>query len=121
MPAGRKSKCTQKNIDIMVRVIKAGAFDHVAARAAGVSPETFYTWMRSEKTIHRDFRRQIEQAKAEVRAEVEAEVKKINPVVWLTKGPGRERGKSGAPGWTGDEVHATGTTVVLKWEPDGDD
>src|SRR5215210_6675182 len=74
--AGRPSKLTPQVQETIVATIQAGAYDHVAAGAAGIHRATFYRWMRDgdpegsdpEKQPFRDFCAAVEQAQD--RAEV---------------------------------------------------
>lgn len=81
--------------------IRAGSFDWVAARAAGISAATFYNWMRrgeAGEPVFAEFFDDVQQARAEARLATEVEVKVKEPLAWLRYGPGRDR--PGEPGWT---------------------
>jgi hypothetical protein len=102
--AGRPTSLTPEVERQVVRAIRKGVYDWVAAQAAGISRRTFYEWMRRGKRGgKRDaqfaaFRAKVEQARAEARAGAEEWVRREMPLQWLRLGPGRER--EGAPGWT---------------------
>jgi len=99
-------------------MIRRGAFDWVAAQAAGISPTTFREWMargegrdpeRPEMKEYAAFAAQVRQARAIARSKAEITVRQDNPLAWLRYGPGRE--KTNEPGWTespqvGHEVSA---------------
>jgi hypothetical protein len=104
---GRKSKLTPEVHALVVERIRDGAYDWVAAQAAGIDPTTFCRWMKwGEKgqggPEFRQFCQEVRQAHAEARAGAEAEVRKTDPFKWLRYGPGRER--PGAPGWTDSQA-----------------
>jgi hypothetical protein len=119
-PAGRKTLLTSEIQAKIVAYIRAGMWDYIAAEANGVNQDTFYEWIRrGEQTDDRppeprfaEFAEAIRQARAEARGTSEVEVKREDPIVYLTKGPGRER--PGRPGWTsvGDGQTAQATTTV---------
>lgn len=102
---GRKTLLTPECEAQIVASIRAGAFDWVAARAAGVSQTTFYRWMEGKTKRHREFRDAVLTARAQARLSAEISVRKDKPEVWLMKGPGRE--KPGEPGW-GEKVEVLG-------------
>ena len=99
--AGRPTAFKGKVIGTLLEALRRGAFDWVAAEAAGINRRSFYRWMKraeeGEETFQR-FAEQVRRAKAEARLEAEARVLAADPLSWLRLGPGRER--SGAPGWT---------------------
>lgn len=84
------------------RYIRAGAYDWVSAQACGITPQTFYGWLRrGQKRAdepYRSFFVEVRTARAEARVLAEAEVRRDSPFNWLRYGPGRER--PGEPGWT---------------------
>ncbi|KKM14961.1 hypothetical protein LCGC14_1700850 [marine sediment metagenome] len=65
---GRQSKLTSDLQDVIVKYVKEGNYDMVAAQAAGITRATFYRWIREGKKkqegIYYDFYRAIEQAKS---------------------------------------------------------
>jgi len=84
--------------------VRAGAFPHVAAAAAGVGAAVHDDWMRRAegKRAARSFkgyRAAVLLAAAQARAAAELAVHQDKPELWLTKGPGKEKGNS--PGWSG--------------------
>ena len=99
---GRKTKLTPEVYNLIVQYIRGGAFDYVAAQAAGITPQTFQRWMkRGEKNTdepYRSFCYEVQQARAEARVAAENRVFADAPFNWLRYGPGRER--PGKPGWT---------------------
>ena len=95
---GRKLKLTAEVEATVCSFVRAGAFAHVAAGAAGIGTSTFFHWMADERPRYRKFRHEVEKAQAEARVSAEVVVKKMNPVAWLRLGPGRD--KDGSPGWT---------------------
>ena len=100
--AGRRSKLTPAVHDQIVAFCRAGAFDWVAAEAAGVHRATFYRWLargaREARGPYHDFDDAVRQARAQARVAAETEVRRDQPLAWLRYGPGRER--PGSPGWT---------------------
>ncbi len=100
--AGRHSKLTPDVHREIVAFVRAGAFDWVAAEAAGVSKSTFYRWLQRGESdargIYHEFWSDIRQARAQARVAAEAEVRRDNPLAWLRYGPGRARPEE--PGWT---------------------
>lgn len=105
---GRRTKLTPEVQEVIVRAIRKGAFDWVAAEAAGIGRRTFYRWLSSGEarsdSLYRQFWHDVRQARAEARQAAEARVFKDNAFNWLRYGPGRER--PGAPGWTERMEHA---------------
>lgn len=102
---GRKSKLTPEVHREIVEAIRAGAYDWVAAEAAGVSRVSFYRWLNDERPKYRAFRDDVMRARAEARRRAEIAVARESPFNWLRYGPGRSR--PDAPGWT-DSVEVTG-------------
>lgn len=58
---GRKSELTPERINIMTRIIADGGTDEQAYKAAGISYETFYRWLRENN----EFRDAIQKAEQE--------------------------------------------------------
>lgn len=84
--------------------IRAGGFAHVAAEAAGVSRETFTSWLErgsrpGAREPYRSFVQQVRETLAQARLRAEIAVMDKMPLHWLRYGPGRETTE--APGWTG--------------------
>lgn len=116
---GRPSKFTDEARQIIVDCSRRGVFAHVAARAAGVSPSTFYAWMAAghaeEKRVeagsepdpaaaaYLEFSEDVNRARATARGYAEARVWQDNPERWLLQGPGRD--KPGDEGWATTTKH----------------
>jgi hypothetical protein len=105
--AGRATLLTPDLAQRILRYIRDGAFDWVAAEANGVSRRTFWEWVRRgegedpdrpQTPFYAEFASQVREARAEARYSAEVEVKRGEPLSWLMKGPGRDR--PGEPGWT---------------------
>jgi hypothetical protein len=121
---GKGGRPTILTADLTKRVvskIRAGAYPYQAAIGAGVSSDSYYTWMRKgkieaeaaetegrESNVHGQFYTAVTRARALARIACEIIVKKDNPLAWLMKGPGRER--PGEPGWS-DKVEVTGSNA----------
>jgi hypothetical protein len=88
----------------ILNFIRAGAFPHVAAEAAGIPREVFDTWINLAEKPNRNhgrYRRfvvKIKQAVAQARLLAEAQILKERPLDWLKSGPGRENAEN--EGWT---------------------
>ena len=108
--AGRPTKLTPAVHQQIVTFIRAGAYDWVAAEAAGIGKSTFYRWLERGAARaaepHRTFLVDVREARAQARVAAETAVRRDNPLAWLRYGPGRDR--AGAPGWT--ERHALAGT-----------
>src|SRR5262245_35499216 len=95
---------TPKATQEICAFIRAGAYPHVAAEAAGVPKEEFDLWMHKGTTQKRgrsDFRafaEQVRKAMAQARLRAEMKVLEEDPLAWLRSGPGKEQGDR--PGWT---------------------
>lgn len=119
--AGRNTKLTPEVTRIICDAIRNGAFDYVAAQAAGISRVTFINWMNAAQEPDADpatveFFNNVQAARADARQDAENRVYKEQPFNWLRYGPGRER--PGEPGWTSEStvtVNTGDTPVVLKW------
>ncbi|HEX9204146.1 MAG TPA: hypothetical protein VF964_09300 [Vicinamibacteria bacterium] len=90
--------------------IRAGAFDHVAAEAAGVPARTFYDWMTRGEGRHpsrpptrqlRAFAQAVRTARAEARVAAEVRVHRERPAYWLAHAA---RSKPDREGWTDPPV-----------------
>lgn len=102
----RRTLLTPEVHKTIVDNVREGAYDWVAAQAAGIDPRTFYNWMkwgRNGRPSYVQFFQDVSQARAQARAEAEINVRKDNPFNWLRYGPGRER--PGEPGWTESHEH----------------
>ena len=99
---GRPTKLDGARLEVVVEQIRLGAFDWVAAEAAGIGQRTFYEWLergRRGEAKYAAFEAAVRRARAEARQGAEQWVRQHNPLAWLRLGPGRER--RGKPGWTG--------------------
>lgn len=99
-----RHKLTAEIQGLICGLIRAGAFPHVAAEAAGIPQRVFERWLRYGQARqpaeeYRVFAAEVMQARAHARALAEADARKRAPVTWLRSGPGRE--SDGKPGWTG--------------------
>ncbi len=90
----------------IVSYIEAGAWDYVAAEAAGIDGRTFRDWKARGERRHPTrsatpalvaFARAVREAKARARAAREIEVAQNKPEFWLTH---QARSKPGREGWT---------------------
>ena len=98
---GRRPALTDAVSDALVEAIAAGAFDWVAAEAAGIGRRTFYDWISRGERGQQPFATllaRIRIARAKVRLDAERLVLERDPLSWLRLGPGRERDDE--PGWT---------------------
>ena len=101
MRAGRPTIFNVKLHRGLVKEIRAGAYDWVAAEAVGIGQRTFYRWIeRGERgeAPFATFARDVKKARALARLGAEKRVREEQPLAWLRMGPGRER--RGQPGWT---------------------
>jgi len=121
---GRRTKLTEETQQSIIKAIKDGSFDYVAAEAAGITYQTFRNWVeRGEKAkrgLYCEFYLAVMQARAQARKTAESRVWLEDPFKWLRFGPGRE--KPGRPGWTdGSEDVAdaladmAGTVIKTVW------
>ena len=105
----------------IVAYVRAGAFPHVAAQAAGISPRTFQDWMARGEDRHpsrpstpklRAFARAVQRAHAEARIGAEVRVYRERPAQWLKYAA---RSTSDLEGWTdgpaSDKEPAPGGTL----------
>lgn len=95
---GRPSKCTPDLLEKVCELIRRGTYKHVAAMACGISPSTLYRWLRDPS--QKDVREQLYAVEAAARADAEHRIFAEKPSLWLTRGPGRDRGDPDQPGWT---------------------
>jgi hypothetical protein len=89
--------------EMILSSVRAGGHDHVAAEAAGVPREVYFTWLeeackpRAPRRL-RQLLVEVRKAQAMARLRAEIELRNNNPRSWLLNGPGRER--PGLPGWS---------------------
>lgn len=107
--------------ETILTFLEAGAFEDVAAEAAGLPRETFHRWLargtgRRAVEPYRSFARRVHKARATARAWAEVHVRQHDPRTWLKCGPGRER--SGQPGWTREVAAADADAGSLLTHPD---
>jgi hypothetical protein len=90
--------------ETIVAYIRAGAWDHVAAEAARISPRTFQDWMARGEGRHptrpstpklRAFARDVNQARAQARLVAETAVFRDRPWWWLSHVARSEPGRAG--------------------------
>lgn len=104
----RRTKFTPEIQEKIIAYVRQGAWDYIAAEAAGIHRTTFANWLQwGEKgnATYKEFFVAVCRAKAEARLIAENWVWKNKPDAWLGKGPGRS--KPGRDGWT-DRVEVTG-------------
>jgi hypothetical protein len=94
---------TPKVCETICAYVRAGAFPHVAAEAAGVPREVFESWLvrgagKKPKRAYRLFARALRTAAAQARLAAELKALAKHPLDWLRSGPGKER--AGIAGWT---------------------
>lgn len=95
--------------------IRAGAFEHVAARCNGIAGRTYWELkakgraaiekeasgqaLTEAEKLWKEFVENIEQAHASARVKAETRVYEENPQYWLGRGPARDKGPEN-PGWS---------------------
>jgi hypothetical protein len=98
---GRPTVLNEQVYRKLLEALRGGAFDWVAAEAAGIHRSTFYNWLargeQGEQTWA-GFAREVLRARAQARLRAEGRLLEQDPLNWLRLGPGRER--RGRPGWT---------------------
>lgn len=82
----------------LVAYVRAGAFPHVAAEAAGVPRAVFADWLARDRGPYRAFALSVTQAHAQSRCVAEIAIHDTKPLDWLKCGPGRPA--PDRPGWT---------------------
>jgi len=108
MPA-KKILLTPQVADEICNYLIGGAYEHVAAEAAGVPYEIYQRWIAQgdkslsgkfggKKTVYRDLALRVRKAKATARLLAETEMREKHPQAWLKCGPGREQ--PNRPGWS---------------------
>lgn len=87
--AGRHSILTPELQSRICSFIQAGAYDHVAATAAGISRTAFFSWLDRGKDANsgkfKEFADAVNKAREQCRASAEIEVRKADPKWWLSK------------------------------------
>lgn len=83
--------------------LRAGAFPHIAAEAAGVPRRVLARWLRwgkqqRPKLRYRRFREAVQAALAQARLKAEIETLERKPLDWLKAGPGKDAPDD--PGWS---------------------
>jgi hypothetical protein len=100
------SRLTEEQKSLILSAVEAGATDHVAAQAAGISPRTFRELRQRAEGRHperpstpelRAFIAQVDEANAKARLKREIEVARTDAKFWLGH---RARSKPGLEGWT---------------------
>ena len=115
--AGRKTVCTETAMRKLEKYLRGGAFDWVAAEAAGISRRSFYRWIawgEEGKEPYAQMEARVRRAKALARVGAELLVRDRNPLAWLRLGPGRER--RGEPGWTDGAKDGGEVAPPGEWE-----
>lgn len=82
----RKSKLTKEALETIIACIKQGNFREVAAKVAGIHPETFKRWMREPGLKYEMFQKAVIHAEAEVEARAIAKIVDtghMDDVKWL--------------------------------------
>jgi hypothetical protein len=125
-PGGRRrssgTRLNEEQKSLILSAVEAGATDHVAAQAAGISPRTFRELRQRAEGRHperpstpelRAYFARVDESIARARLKREIEVARTDAKFWLGH---RARSKPGLEGWTepvpdgsGDEgpVHVT--------------
>lgn len=98
---------------VIVSYVRAGGYPHVAAQAAGVSPDVFEQWLQRGEgprapARYRAFAEAVRQAQAQSRMAAEMTVHGKRPLDWLKSGPGKQTREQ--PGWSGPAKAAEGRT-----------
>lgn len=93
--ARSRHKLTPRLIQEITAYVRAGAFPHIAAEAAGLPLEVFKGWLlrgqtMGKRSLYHDLAGQLRQAEAQARVRAEMEVFKEDPISWLKHGPGKE-------------------------------
>jgi hypothetical protein len=94
-----KVKLTPERETEILAYIRAGAYPHVAAAAAGVPETTWNTWKErsTRRGQYQAFFTKIKQASAQARVMAEIDARKEDVRFWLKNGPGKEQPDN--PGW----------------------
>lgn len=100
------SRLTEEQKSLILSAVEAGATDHVAAQAAGISPRTFRELRQRAEGRHserpstpelRAFFAKVDESIARARLKREIEVARTDAKFWLGH---RARSKPGLEGWT---------------------
>jgi hypothetical protein len=126
-PAGRRrtrgSRLTEEQKSLILSAVEAGATDHVAAQAAGISPRTFRELRQRAEGRHaerpstpelRVYFARVDESIARARLKREIEVARTDAKFWLGH---RARSKPGLEGWTEpvpDEADDEGSVHVME-------
>ena len=118
--AGRRTKLTPEVHQHIVAFIRAGAYDWVAAEAAGIGTSAYYRWMeRGEASAAEPYRRfwsAVRQARAQARVAAEIEVRRDNPVQLAALRPGPRSGRgAGLDGARGGRGRHRGRCLYRTW------
>ncbi len=103
MAGKRRDVLTEEVEKKILAGIRQGAYELVAAEAAGVPAEVYKSWLgrakqRSTPAKFRQFAYKVMEAKAQARLFAEIELRQKDPKFWLTRGPGKET--VDFPGWS---------------------
>ena len=82
----RPSKLTPEVAERIIAGIRAGNYAEPSARAAGISPATFYRWLKAGEEAKsgacREFYEGVKQAEAQAEVEIVARLRKAVPEDW---------------------------------------
>jgi hypothetical protein len=82
----RPTKLTPEVKDRIIAAIRAGNYADAAARSAGISPATYYRWMKrgeaAKQGIQRDFFDDVRRAEGEAEVHAVAVIRKAMPSDW---------------------------------------
>jgi len=102
--------------------VRAGAFPHIAAQAAGLPLNVFHLWMKRgdlRYSIFRQFKLHLLECQAQARVGAEISTYQDNPEVWLRQGPGKDAIDN--PGWSHAAkaiIHNSSQTLNLVLTPE---
>jgi hypothetical protein len=96
--------------EALLLYIRAGAYEDVAAEAAGVPRAVYRHWLargegQEAEEPYRTFARRVQAAKAQTRVWAEIQMREKEVRNWLKCGPGKEA--PGNPGWSKEAAPAT--------------
>ena len=95
---GRPSKFTADAVGTILAHIRAGAFPHVAAQAAGVGYSTMRAWLTSDNPAFQEFQEAYMRVVALTRVDAEQRVFRTKPLQWLKV---MARSTPKGDGWSG--------------------